>query len=751
MQRTRAGVLASARSTAPARTNILPAVGRLLVVALMGAFVVMPGGAGAESLYTGPAPRPGPDLLYAERPPLAPQLTNRKPWRAKPILVSGSSAYRKGEFLYQDFLYDDSGARLTTDPEDERTAGNLFSKHNGTYTYPTAEGYANNAADLVELRVKRLRRKTAFRVTLNTLKDSSLVAFSIAIGGTEGELEEFPFGANVQAPAELFLTVHPDGDAMVAELATADGETTAEYPARVLRRRRQVEVRIPRADWNPRRRTVRLAAGVGLWDAEGGQYLLPGASASESAPGGAGAAAAPAAFFNVAFRGDEPFPAPTESEQAIVNAAWWRDREQGTALAAGDISEFFAEVSFRKLARRVRDNSDVPKTGAMDRIYGSRFELSQGADFSVSCFPGDASQCPGQYQGRLQPYAIYIPEKPPPRRGYGLTLLLHSLSANYNQYLGTRHQSQFGDRGPGSIVITPEARGPDEFYENYGAADVFDVWSDVASRFKLDPRWTVATGYSMGAIGTFSLAAHYPDLFARIQPTVGDEGETAVLASLRNVPVLMWNNHGDELVNNLGFQETADALDELGYRYELDAFQPCANPACSALFPNHLQLAINDWYAPAADFLGTVRVARNPAHVTYVVNPARDYPDLDLVGDHAYWLSRLKLREGAEQGQIDAISHGFGVGDPEPSQTERGAGTLEGGNYGTLMYTSQKKTWGEVPAQPPENHVEITATGIESAVLHVRRARVDCQVELEIESDGPLAVRLAGCGRTVTG
>ena len=146
----------------------------------------------------------------------------------------------------------------------------------------------------------------------------------------------------------------------------------------------------------------------------------------------------------------------------------------------------------------MRDNKRVPKTGPMDRIYGSRFELSQGADFSVSCFPGDAAACPGQYQGRLQPYAIYIPKKPMPKRGYGMTLLLHSLSANYNQYLGTRNQSQFGERGPGSIVITPEARGPDEFYENYGAADVFDVWSDVASRYKLDPGWTVATGYSMG-------------------------------------------------------------------------------------------------------------------------------------------------------------------------------------------------------------------------------------------------------------
>jgi len=716
---------------------------------VLAVLAVVPAVARAESLYTGPEPRPGPDLLYEPRP-VTPQLTNRKPWKAKPILVSGTTAYRKGEFLYQDFLYDDTGARIASDPNDPRTAGNLFSKPNGTYTYPTADGYANNAADLVELRVKRLRRKTAFRVTLNTLKDPALVAFSIAIGGTEGELEEFPFGANVRAPAKRFLTVHPRGSRMVGELTKAgDEDAGRKLRARVDGRRRQIEVRIPHRVWNPRRHAVRLAAGIGLWDADAGQYLLPAFSADADTPGGA-ASGTPAAFYNVAFRRNEPSPAPTDNADAVVNAAWWRDRAQGNALAAGNLSEFSAKVSFSKLARRVRDNSAVPKTGPMDRIYGSRFEVAQGADFSNACLTSSAD-CDGQYQSRLQPYAIYIPEKRPPRGGYGMTLLLHSLSANYNQYLGTRNQSQFGDRGTGSIVITPESRGPDESYENYGAADVFDVWSDVANRYKLDPDWTVATGYSMGAIGSFKLAAHYPDLFARIQPTVGDEGAVEVLASLRNVPVLMWNNHGDELVNNLGFQETADALDELGYRYELDAFQPCANPACSPAFPNHLQLAINDWFRPPAEFLGDVRVDRNPAHVTYLANPSRNFPDLDLVGDHAYWLSEIRLRDGAARGTIDAVSHGFGVGDPASGATERGTGTLEGGNLGTLVYTRQAKAWGEPPEQPVANKVEITATGVASAVLHVERAQVDCDAEVVIETDGPLTVELAGCDRTVSG
>jgi predicted esterase len=710
-------------------------------------------GAAAEaaSLYAGPGPRPGPALLYA-KPATAPQLTNRKPFRAAPILVSGTTAYRLGEFIYQDFLYDDSGARGVNDTGDPKSSGNTFSRNNGTYTYPSADGYAENAADLVELRVKPVTGATLFRVTLNTLKDPSLVAFTIALGGTADETHAFPFGANVKAPANRFLTVHPDGKRLVGALtvaATGKANPGGAPKVSVDKTRRQITVRLPHAAWNPRRRAVRMAAGVGLWDAAAKAYLLPAASRSETRPGGAAAGGDPAAFFNVAFRTDEPIQKVNADPSVVLDAAWWRDKDQGNALAAGDISGLSATVSFAKLAQRVRDDSAVPRTGPMNRVLASRFELAQGADFSQNCLV-DAEGCPGQYQGRLQPYAIYVPTKPRPASGYGMTLLMHSLGANYNQYTGTNNQSQFGERGTGSIVITPEARGPDGFYENYAAADVFEVWADVARRYTLDPDWTVATGYSMGGIGSFKLGAQFPDLFARIQPTVGNEGDNEVVASLRNVPVHMWNNHGDELVNDASFLQTANALDALGYRYTLDAFQPCANPACSPIFPNHLQLAINDQFAPMAEFLGTHRVERNPHHVTYVVFPSRDRKDLGVVGNHAYWASKLTLRDGAATGSFDAISRGFGLGDPLAGATKQGLTTLEGGTLGSLVGSRQGRTWGDAPAAERANRIDVTATGIAAATINVKRAKVDCQAEIKITSDGPLTVTLAGCRRTVS-
>src|SRR3954466_4510289 len=97
--------------------------------------------------------RPGPTLLYADAP-AAPQLENAAPWKAPPILVSGAEAYRDGEFLYQDFLYDDHGATGTQDPNDPfNDVENMFSPRHGTLSYPTDTAtYVNNAADLVELR-----------------------------------------------------------------------------------------------------------------------------------------------------------------------------------------------------------------------------------------------------------------------------------------------------------------------------------------------------------------------------------------------------------------------------------------------------------------------------------------------------------------------------------------------------------------------------------------------------------------------
>lgn len=712
------------------------------------------------SLYQGPGPRPGPEILY--RPlATAPQLQNAGIWRANPILISGTSAYRQGEFLYQDFLYDDHGAKgESRDPGDPRAGDDTFSLPNGTYTYPTNPAYANNAADLVELRIKPLPNATAFRITLNTLKDPSLVAASIAIG--DAPLPRyFPHGANAFARAALFLTVHGRQADLVR---SRDSRTIRPAPqVSVDEGRRQIQVLVSHRAWDPARRKVRFAAGVGLWNKATGRYLIPRDAATATQPGGGAGLSDPTAFFNVAFRYQEPWQHTFPPDSVFNDPAWWRDRQQGNTLAENHLAPFRVQVDFAKLEDGVTDNmrgepGGIPVNGPMNRILASHFETKQGADYSAGC--GSPNDCQGELRGRLQPYAIYVPRKPVPPDGFGLTLLLHSLAANYNQFGDSRHQSQVGERGRGSIVITPEGRGPDGWYYGHAGADTFEVWADVARRHRIDPRWTAISGYSMGGYGTYKFATQYPDLFARANPIVGPPGlgiwvppappqpggeksnTNRMLASVRNIPFLIWNGSQDELVPAAGPVAQAQTFDDLGYRYRFDLFNTA----------DHFALAVNDQYAPAADFLGTHETTLNPAHVTYVVNPTMDFPGAGTVADHAYWLSGLKLRDSsgnAPLGKVDARSEGFGLTDPVENPTQTSTGTLEGGNLGPLPYDERRKGWDAAAATAAHNVLHLDAENLARVVVHPSRARIGCFPQLDVSTDGPLTLVLAGCDRTL--
>lgn len=735
-------------------------VRRCAATALLAAIAVIPASASATSLYSGPGPRPGPAILYA-KPKRAPQFKNRAPWQAKPLLVSGASAYREGEFLYQDYIYDDTGARGQFDPADSRKSSATFDRFNGTYSYPTDPAYVQNAADLVELRVKPLRRSTAFRLTYNSMTDPELIATTIAIGDS-AEPAAFPHGANVEAPAAFFLTVHGRAADLID---AATGAAVGSAPkVKVSTKRHQVEVRVARAAWNPGADQVRLAAGTGLWDATADRYLTPASAAGPTTPGGAGPSEAPAAFFNVAFRFDEPFQNVADISSVFADPRWWRDSAQAAALAAGDISDFFATVDFAKLRVGTRDDmvgepGGVPASGPMNRILSSRFSFGQGADWGKACAGND--DCSGQLLGNLVPYSIYVPDGLRPKRGYGMTLLLHSLGANYNQFSGSHNQAQLGERGPGSIVITPSGRGTDGWYYGTAGADTFEVWADVAKRFKLDPGYTAISGYSMGGYGTYKFATQYPDLFAAGQPVVGPPGQgvwlppneptpggagsntNRMLASVRELPFLIWDGAVDQLVPIPGPTAQAQTFDDLGYRYAFDVF-PSAD---------HFALAVNDSYAPAADFLGTKRVVRNPAHVTYIVNPTMDFRERQTVADHAYWISKLRLRErsgDAPLGSVDAVSHAFGKADPQPNPTQTAAGTLPPGNSGTMAYTERSRTWGPARREPKRDVLTLTAENLSSIRINIKRARLSCGAKLEVTTDGPLRIKLAGCHRKLS-
>jgi len=715
------------------------------------------GGTGSTSV----GPSPGPAVLY-EAAATAPQLVNTGIWVAPPILVSGASSYRDGEYVYQDFLFDDHGANGTTPDANQtnETVAEVLCRYTGTYTYPTNPSYGNNAADLVEFRMKPTADATAFRVTLNTMIDPTLYAFTIALGGSTTTYA-MPHGANAIEPADVFITVHgTTGDITSASTGATMGSATVT----VDQAHRQVTVLVPYSIYDTRGNSaLRVAAAVGLWNNSTGAYLVPSITSSATAPGGAGTLLSPPAFFNVAFRHAEPADGASEAGTTANSTTYWRDYAQATALSSGDLSSLYDTVDMTELAAGTNDDmpgrpQGVPTTGHIDRILASHFEPFQGRNFS-GC-SGATTHCTPEYGSALEPYAVYVPVEPAPAGGYPLTLLLHSLDVNYNQFQNTNNEKQFGERDGGSLVFTTEGRGPDNWYYDLAEADVFEVWADVARHYPINENSVALTGYSMGGYATFKLGVLFPDLFGTMQPTVGpayvasDNGGPSdtkpMYGSLRNIPILSWHASADELVPTPDSLLEEQSMSTLGLNFEWDLFAPA----------EHLTLTLNDEYAPAATFLGIPKNNVNPAHVTFVRNPSMDNATYGIVADHAYWVSNVVERTtSTTTGTIDILSEGFGVGDPPTSGTQPVVGTLTGGTIPALAYTGFKNTYGAVPSKPVSDTLVVTATNIASATVTPSRAKIDCNATLNVTTDGPFALTLAGCpngaqsfakGRTVT-
>jgi hypothetical protein len=716
----------------------------------------------AMAQANGVSVRPGPEILYAP-PAVAPQLENTGIWHASPILVSGASAYRDGEFLYQGFLYDDHGAATSPLPTPPTT--NLAAL--GTYTYPTGPGYAGNAANLIEFRMRPLGNATAIRLTYNTLLDPDLVATTIALGNSAVPYP-IPHGANAEEPAQVFVTIHGStADVVDAKTGT---EMAIHIPVSVDTYRRQVQVLVPYSAFDPRGQTaVRVAAATGLWDVAGNRYLIPQSTADGTNPGGAGSLANPPAFFDVAFRYNEPLGGAWYPEANLGNV--WREYQQAQVLATGNLSAFYATVSFVKLRDGTDDYSQVPRTGYIDRIYASHFEDAQGRGDAASLQPEDcAAGCVPEYAGQLQPYEIYVP--PGPQREYGLTLDLHGAGVTYNEDLGTLRQLQFADRSSEpSIVLSPEGRGEAYWWYGEGLDDVFEAWADVARHYRIDPSLVAITGASMGGYGSLKIAAQWPGLFAAAAPHIPcpsagveyngtnlpgglDSFVYPMLPSLRNIPLSIWQGGSDPICGGPGPEGQAsmiDELDALGYRYQERTYTGMGH----VLLPT---------YADQAAYLGSLRVQQNPPHITYVLNGEMNEPDLGLNADHAYWISGLTLRNSGLNlplGTIDVFSHGFGLQDPTPLPTQTGSGVLDcggvcysgppGGIPGlnatmpVLPYISQSKAWGPANHTRPKDQLDITATNVSTMTIDVRRANVDCGVKLNVATDGPIEITLAGC------
>lgn len=666
-------------------------------------------------------PRRGPDVLYWD-PPHAPQLENTGVWTAQPIMISGVSAYRNGEFLYQDFLYDDTAE-----------------------SYPNVPAtYAGNAADFVEIRMKLLADALAIRITYNSLLDPEVVATTIALGGSETAFP-LPHNAGASMPAEVFVTVHGCTGTIVR---ASDGAVLPDTPTVATDLpRRQVHVQVPYGAFDPRGQIgVRAAAGTGLWDMVNNQYQRPTATQP--------------AFFNLAFRYNQSLSGfVTTAQNAALNTT------------NPNLNTFFATVDFVRLAAGTDDDSGVPTTGHMNRIKVSHFETVQGrgSDSAGGGIVGDfrcddtVAGCTYKYAGRLQPYRLYVPNRPEPAGGWGLVTNMHGAGGNHN-WGGDDVWSSLTRAFNDSISMSPLGRGESYFYWGQAGADVFENIADLERHYRINPLQHVSSGLSMGGCGTHKFGVQFPDYWAGLYPNVGCTASEAwggppqpalggdyslshrMLASLRQVPVMALYAVGDPLVPFSQFSQVTAAFEAMGYRYDHWYFCSTSGLCFHAEYRGFppVPTEFENWTR-------NLVLPVDPQHITYVFNDSMNEPEYGLDSDNAYWLSGLTLRTPspdpnlvAPLGTIDVFSHGFGLGDPPANITQEETGVI-----GVGEYTRFTKTWGDAPVIPVLNQLDITANNIATVTIDAARARVGCDATLNITSpDGPLTVTMVGCAPT---
>jgi poly(3-hydroxybutyrate) depolymerase len=259
----------------------------------------------------------------------------------------------------------------------------------------------------------------------------------------------------------------------------------------------------------------------------------------------AGARAALAAAL-VACRAAAAAPSPTAPDDidaaraaAVKAIAAAKARLGGAATLAREVSlpsiERLVEDADQRRAKITnpeRDLGFVRKNLATARAYAER--LGAGDDPYKTATGMIVKAYRADWDGTLQPYALYVPPGYKPGRpgGWPLVVTLHGAFSDHRHNL----RRTFGlDNRPGetdaeasrnelplpdvpALVVSPLGRGELMSYDGLGGEDVMRVIADVRRAYDVDPARITLTGLSMGGGATWQIGLRHPELFAALAP-----------------------------------------------------------------------------------------------------------------------------------------------------------------------------------------------------------------------------------------
>ena len=179
----------------------------------------------------------------------------------------------------------------------------------------------------------------------------------------------------------------------------------------------------------------------------------------------------------------------------------------------------------------------------------------------------------------IMPYRMYVPSSYDPSRGAPLIVALHGLGGTENSFfenyeadfprlaeqhgyivaapLGFRVDGSYG-WGLGNAPVDPTV----QFVQARSEEDVMQVLELARAHYNIDPDRIYLAGHSMGAIGTWKVAAKFPDVWAAIGMFAG-AGTPATLSQMQHIPQYVVHGDADPTVNVEGSRTMVARMKEL--------------------------------------------------------------------------------------------------------------------------------------------------------------------------------------------
>lgn len=635
-------------------------------------------------------------------------------------LISGTSSYVAGTFVWTDYAYDDRGANSDAIP-------------GGDATYPEDK---RNGADIIQVQLTKNDGVLKVQSILQTLVDKDVPELVYLFDTDNNKLTggpSLPGGAwlsDETLGVEWVLRVNSLG-AFISRWNGIDWTDQASYPAHLDPSDNTISAEIPISLFNSAADKWRVFAVSGL----ASDSLVEGGS-----------------IFDMAFVVGELV---TDRNQMIVDSVQsfatnrstiWQDHIQGSVLAGTDSASLAAAVlDFSMMDDGATALASAGSNGSYTFLYKSDLDLDEGVT------NGTAGTTPTTfYNGPYQPYLVYhradISES-----SYPLVVWLHGTGQTHllNTYL---FEPDAGNQYTyPAVTVLPLGRGQALQYEGIGEYDILEVIRDVSARYPIDEDRIILTGFSMGGQGTYKLAGLYPDLFSTAIALFGTTsgGLTPLLQNLVNLPLRADNGTIDYLVNPALWEPDRTAALELGYDFRFFDINNSHHSAQPRLENCLFEAAIKR------------KRDKNPPRVRYYVEPSRFYDDsesgLKLHYNGAYWVSGMVVRAGADNGYIDALT----LARPDRStitsvidrQITANGNDFCGPNPDISLNPSQGSEWRERTivqspgeTQKVENGAKIKLSSLSAVTLDTERMSLlsSQPLRLEIEGDGITELTLLG-------